>query len=79
MKDRKMAAMFTLVEMNHRQTHSPDEVNVGLVFEAAMTDGSNVDWSKFTPHGKIEMTVTNPSAIDTMELGQCYRLTFERE
>ena len=28
-------------------------------------DGSNKDWSKWTPQGKLEMTVTNPTAIAT--------------
>lgn len=40
-------------------------------------DGSNSDWSKYTPSGKIEMCITNPKAIDQFELGGEYIVTFD--
>ena len=72
-------AKFQLVEINHRQTHNPDDVNVGFVFQAVYANGeANKDWSKYTPNGELKMTVTNPEAIKQFELGADYILTFEK-
>lgn len=53
-----------------------DQVNVTL---RACTTGSeeNKDWSKYTPNGKIEMTITNPDASAQFQPGHEFYITFE--
>ena len=41
--------------------------------------GYNKDWSKYTPAGKIEMTITNPEAFDQFAPGLTYLISFEPE
>lgn len=41
-------------------------------------DEANKDWSKYTPTGKLTMTITNPDAIAQLELGAVYSLTLEK-
>jgi hypothetical protein len=36
----------------------------------------NESWSKYTPSGKIEMSITNPAAIDKLEKGKAYFVDF---
>lgn len=38
----------------------------------------NKSWSKYTPNGAIRLSVTNPDAIDALELGAQYLITFEK-
>lgn len=37
----------------------------------------NFEWSKWTPSGYIELTITNPDALDQFEVHKAYMLTFE--
>ena len=46
-------------------------------FRAAMSDG-NTDWSKYTPSGQMEMTITNPPAAAFFEPGESYFLSFTK-
>lgn len=39
-------------------------------------DEENKQWSKYTPCGKIEMTITNPAAVAAFEVGQPYFVDF---
>lgn len=41
-------------------------------------ESENYSWSKATPAGNLEMTVTNPAAFDQFEENGEYLLTFER-
>lgn len=34
----------------------------------------NAEWSKATPQGKLEMTITNPAALDLLKIGTEYYL-----
>ncbi|MCS0459520.1 hypothetical protein [Rhizobium favelukesii] len=77
-------AMFYAKEINHRATNSPADVNVEVKMSAAfggylrgLPEG-NEDWSKYTPHGELAMTITNPAAIEQFEPGAVYRVTFEK-
>lgn len=40
--------------------------------------GPNATWSKYTPSGQVEMQITNPAAVESFELGQCYLVTFAK-
>lgn len=34
----------------------------------------NEPWSKHTPSGRLELTITNPAAFDKLKLGKRYRV-----
>lgn len=45
---------------------------------AVVTNGDdNKSWSKYTPQGQIELTITNPAASSQFEVGKEYFLTFD--
>lgn len=54
----------------------PGFCNYGITLQAATGPG-NEAWSKATPTGTIELTVTNPTAVAEYVVGQEYLLTFE--
>lgn len=41
-----------------------------VFMSAVIKDKSNVDWSKWTPNGSIEMTITNPEVLDYFVPGE---------
>lgn len=44
----------------------------------AVTDPANKCWSEHTPAGSIELSITNPAAVDALELGACYYVDFTK-
>jgi len=49
-----------------------------MLFAAVYGNGKgNESWSKATPSGQLTMTVTNPAAIDALQIGKTYRLMLE--
>ncbi len=71
-------AKFQCQSINHIMTHSPGEQTAILTFAPVYDNGSgeNKTWSKYTPQGKLEMTVTNPDAVAAFEVGKSYYLDF---
>lgn len=67
---KKTVARFTCVEVAQRQN------DTRVVTFDANTSASN-DWSRFTPSGKLNITVTNPAC--EFVVGQNYLLTLEPE
>lgn len=51
------------------------QVNVTL--QPIYDEGANSQWSKYTPSGELQMTITNPEAYNQFVLGKAYLLTFE--
>ena len=52
-------------------------------FKTEIEDGYDVgfraladhqDWAKYTPHGELRMSITNPAATDQFEVGKVYTL-----
>jgi hypothetical protein len=72
----KVRAKFVCQGINHlHQQH--DQVCAIVTMAPVYDDGKgNADWSKWTPQGKIEMTITNPGAIASFELGGAYFVDF---
>lgn len=74
-------AKFYVQKVEHMHTPVPGEVcaNVSLapVFGTFGDGKDNETWSKYTPNGKLEMTITNPDAIGQFEIGRAYFLTFD--
>ncbi len=70
-------AKFQCQSINHIMTHSPGEQTAILTFAPVYGNGKeNESWSKYTPQGKLEMTVTNPAAVAAFEVGKSYYLDF---
>lgn len=71
-------AKFRCQSIQHILTNTPGDTAANLMFQPVYDngDGTNKDWSKYTPNGKLEMTVTNPDAIAKFELGKAYYLDF---
>lgn len=63
------------VQHHHQQGQAADAV-CATVAMAPVYDEANKDWSKWTPQGQISMTITNPAAIEALELGKQYFVDF---
>jgi hypothetical protein len=71
----KVRAKFYVQEIKHVHSPSPDTVCAVVKLAAVYGDGKgNETWSKYTPQGSLEMTITNPAAIEAFELGKSYFL-----
>lgn len=70
-------ARFRCIEIKHLVTGSPSDVMATISLIPVYNDGKgNESWSKYTPSGKLEMNVTNPTAIAAFELGKSYQIEF---
>nr|DAZ20606.1 MAG TPA: hypothetical protein [Caudoviricetes sp.] len=45
----------------------------------AVTTGSaeNEGWSKYTPHGQLQMVISNPAAVELFEQGKEYYIDIQ--
>jgi hypothetical protein len=71
-----VSARFKCAEIKHVDV-GPAASCATITFQAAYGDGKgNESWSKATPSGKLEMTVTNPAAIEAFRVGKTFQLEF---
>ncbi len=81
MSVQKVRAKFFVTAIQHANVPGPDPyatITLMPVF-GSYADGdneTNKSWSKYTPSGKIEMSVTNPAAIEMFEQGKAYFIDF---
>ncbi len=52
------------------------EVTLKPVYGSQGGSDDNATWSKWTPDGEIKMTLTNPDALDSFNLGESYFIDF---
>ena len=75
-------AKFWVTDIKHHahKAGSGDNQSATVEMQPVYGGGANDHWSfwKWTPAGKIEMTITNPAAVDQFELGGEYLITFDR-
>ena len=64
-------AKFWVSNINHHHVQAPGEV-FATVTLAPVYDDKNAQWSKATPQGKIELSITVPEAVAQFELGKQY-------
>ncbi|NEI60924.1 hypothetical protein [Rhizobium leguminosarum] len=74
-------AKFFVTDIRHSEVPGTDPYAVIALMPVYghYADGdeeANKSWSKYTPSGKIEMSVTNPAAIDKFEKGKAYYIDF---
>lgn len=76
-------AKFFVSEVKHLYTQG-DGDNVAATVKLQPCFGSypggdseeNKSFSKWTPQGSIEMTITNPAAVEFFEIGKAYYIDF---
>lgn len=71
----KVRAKFWTQTIAHHHTQDPSAV-CAVITMAPVYDEANKDWSKYTPQGAIQMTITNPDAIAAFEIGKAYYVDF---
>lgn len=72
-------AKFYVSEVKHQATPGSDPCATIVMAPVFGTYGDgkvNESWSRYTPSGKLEMTVTNPAAIEKFEVGRAYFVDF---
>lgn len=53
---------------------TPGDSDIKTLTFTALGGPGNEEWSKATPNGSLEMTITNPAALDLLKLGTAYYL-----
>ena len=69
-------AKFRCCGINHVHTGGTNSVAAISRVPVWEQEGVNKQWSHATPQGKIEMTITNPDAVEQFELGKEYFVDF---
>jgi hypothetical protein len=64
-----------VVERKNQIWYSADRPTTAVVL-SAVSGEENKTWAKYTPSGKIELTIDNPDAYDQFELGKTYFVDF---
>lgn len=68
-------AKFFVSEIKHAATPGSEPfatIVMQPVFGSYGDGQVNESWAKYTPSGKIELSVTNPAAIDQFDVGRAY-------
>lgn len=72
---KKVTARFTCQSIKQHATNDPSAVHLEVEFTALYGDGTgNETWSKWTPSGKLAMTITNPACVGAFVPGKTYAL-----
>ena len=72
-------AKFFVSELKHVGTPGSDPyatIVLSPVFGSYGDGKDNESWSKYTPAGKIELSITNPEAIEQFSIGKAYFIDF---
>jgi hypothetical protein len=64
-----------VVERKNMMWYSADRPTTAVVL-TAVTDDANKTWAKYTPSGKIELSIDNPDAYEAFVLGKTYFIDF---
>jgi hypothetical protein len=72
-------AKFFVEDIKHNDVSGTDayaSISMRPVFGTYGDGEVNKSWSKWTPSGHLQITITNPDAIDQFEKGKAYFLDF---
>lgn len=50
--------------------------SVQVTLQPVYEEGSNEQWSKYTPDGELRLSITNPEAYEQFKLGKAYFVDF---
>ncbi|KJS45250.1 MAG: hypothetical protein VR71_02245 [Roseovarius sp. BRH_c41] len=74
----KIRGRFTLQKIEQFPAHSDDACLCNVEFSAVTSGKADCEtWSKYTPNGKLEMTITNPAAMKCLAVGKDYYVDLE--
>jgi hypothetical protein len=62
--------------MNKVDAQYPDQQQVRLEAVYSNGDDANASWSKDTPSGRLELSITNPEAFNQFVVGKTYHVDF---
>ena len=79
----KVRCKFYVTSIAHNHVHQYPGTELASCVNVTLQpiweeNGPNRKWSKMTPNGQIQMTITNPEASDIFELGKVYTVDFAR-
>ena len=72
-------AKFFVEDIRHSDVPGTEQyasITMRPVFGSYGDGKVNESWSKYTPSGQLQITITNPAAIDAFEKGKAYYLDF---
>ncbi|MBT9370288.1 hypothetical protein [Rhizobium sp. CSW-27] len=72
-------AKFFVSDIRHSEVPGADPyalVTLMPVYGSYGDGKDNESWSRWTPSGQVQMSITNPKAIDAFEKGKAYYLDF---
>ena len=73
----KVVAKFKVQRVEQQQSNNEPYINVFM--HAVYGEGKeNKEWSKYTPSGNIQMTITNKNVLDFFQVDQEYFVNFEK-
>lgn len=74
----KIRGRFTLQKIEQFPAYGEDECHCNVEFTAVTAGRADCEtWSKATPSGRLEMTITNPQAMEHLKVGKDYFLDIE--
>ncbi len=56
--------------------YEPAKLTEVILSPVSSNSEDNKSWSEATPCGELKMSITNPAAVDALELGKSYLLDF---
>lgn len=75
---KRLTAKFMCQGILSQHTTNPEDVQAKVILHAVYGNGEeNKEWSKYTPAGNIDLTVTTESAANFFEIGAEYYLEFK--
>jgi hypothetical protein len=75
----QVRAKFFVEDIQHQDIPGTEQyasITMRPVFGTYGDGEVNKTWSKYTPSGHLQITITNPSATDAVEKGKAYYLDF---
>ncbi len=75
----QVRAKFFVEDIKHQDIPGTEQyasITMKPVFGTYGDGEVNKTWSKYTPSGHLQITITNPSAIEAFEKGKSYYLDF---
>lgn len=75
MEDAVLVAKMSLPSVTH--TEGPDGKTSETIQMYAVNGppgSANAEWAKYTPGGKLELTINNPTAFGRLKAGQSYKI-----
>lgn len=71
-----MSVRAKFIVYSLKQLEGASEPTIAVRLQAALDGDENKSWAKYTPHGDINITISNPAAAEQFEVGRSYFVDF---